>query len=123
MKPKDIFSLAVRLLGLLFLYFGLKAVSPLLDLETIESADKSDLVNAVLPIAFNLLVAWWLIGGGLLIRRAYPELPKVSDNSHSQEERGMPVTSSTRSQGLTDMDKAEKKLASLLEKPKDGRAA
>ena len=35
---KDIFGLAVRLLGLLFLYFGLSAVPPLLDLGAIETA-------------------------------------------------------------------------------------
>jgi hypothetical protein len=122
MKPRDIFGLAVRLLGLFFLYLGLRAVSPLLDLEAIGNAGKSDIINAILPIAFNLLVAWWLLGGGLLMRRAYPEASKISDHSHSRTEQG-PAANSTQSQELTDMDRAEKKLASLVEKPKDGRAA
>jgi hypothetical protein len=123
MKPRDIFGLAVRLLGLFFLYLGLRAVSPVLDLEAIENAGKSDIINAILPIAFNLLVAWWLLGGGLLVRRAYPEAPKISDHSPSQVERGTPVANPTQSQKLTNMDRAEKKLASLVEKPKDDRAA
>ena len=75
---RDIFGLAVRLLGLVFLYSGLKAVTPILDLGALETAGKWDLLTAILPIVFNLAVAWWLIGGGLLIRRAYPEAPRVS---------------------------------------------
>jgi hypothetical protein len=122
MKPRDIFGLAVRLLGLFFLYLGLRAVSPLLDLEAIGNAGKSDIINAILPIAFHLLIAWWLLGGGLLMRRAYPEASKISDHSHPQAEQG-PAANSTQSQELTDMDRAEKKLASLVEKPKDGRSA
>jgi hypothetical protein len=123
MKSRDIFGLAVRLLGLVFLYLGLRAVSPMLDLGAIESAGKIDIINAILPIAFNLLVAWWLLGGGLLVRRAYPEAPKILDHSHSRAERGTPAANSTQSQELTDMDRAEKKLAALVEKPKDDHAA
>ena len=122
MKPRDIFGLAVRLMGLFFLYLGLKAVTPMLDLGAVESASKGDIVNAVLPIVFNLTIAWWLLGGGLLMRRAYPDAPKASDHPPSQAE---PVTASpnpARAQELTDMDRAEKKLASLVEKPKDGHA-
>ena len=122
MKPRDIFGLAVRLLGLFFLYLGLRAVSPVLDLEAIGNAGKGDIINAILPIAFNLLVAWWLLGGGLLMRRAYPEASKISDHSHPQAERGMPAANSTQSQELTDMERAGKRLASLVEKPKDDRA-
>ncbi len=122
MKPRDIFGLAVRLLGLFFLYLGLRAVLPVLDWEAVENAGKSDIINALLPIAFNLLIAWWLLGGGLLMRRAYPETPKISDHSHSPAERGTPAVNSTQSQEFTDMDKAEKRLASLVEKPKDDQA-
>jgi hypothetical protein len=122
MKPRDIFGLAVRLLGLFFLYLGLKAVTPLLDLVAIETASKSDIISAILPIAFNLLVAWWLLSGGWLLRRAYPEMLKNSDCSPSQAERAAPATHSTRPQELTGMEQAEKKLAALMEKPKDGRA-
>jgi hypothetical protein len=123
MKPSDIFGLAVRLLGLFFLYLGLKAVPPMLDLGAIENAGQNDIINAVLPVVFNLLVAWWLLGGGLLMRRAYPESPKIPDRFPVPTERGVPATNSLQSQALTDLDRAEKKLASLVEKPKDGRAA
>ena len=95
----------------------------MLDLEAIGNAGKSDIINAILPIAFNLLVAWWLLGGGLLVRRAYPDAPKISDHSPSQMERGTSSTDLTQSQALTDMDRAEKKLASLVEKQKDDHAA
>jgi len=122
MKPRDIFGLAVRLLGLYFLYLGLRTMTPLLDLGAIETAGKSDIINAVLPIVFNLAIAWWLLGGGLLTRRAYPDAPKNYNPSHPQAERAMPAAGSMQSQELTDMAGAEKKLASLVEKPKNGRA-
>jgi len=121
MKPRDIFGLAVRLLGLVFLYLGLRTATPLLDLGAIGTASNSDVISAILPVAFNLLVAWWLLGGGWLVRRAYPETLKNSNCSPSQAERGAPATHSTRSQELAGMDQAEKKLAALVEKPKDGR--
>jgi hypothetical protein len=120
---KDIFGLAVRLLGLVFLYFGLSAVLPVLDLGAIETAGKSDLLMAILPIVFNLAVAWWLIGGGLLVRRAYPESSRILDNSHSQLERGVSESKSTPPQALADMDRAEERLAPLVEKPKGGHVA
>jgi hypothetical protein len=119
MKPREIFGLAVRILGVYFLYLSLSAVSPLLNLETIENADRSDIVNAILPIAFNLVVAWWLLGGGFLMRRAYPDAPKTPERSHPQAERTTPSADSTQPQGLTDMDRVEKRLAPLVEKPKD----
>ena len=126
MKPRDIFGdifgLAVRLLGLFFLYLGLRAVSPVLDLEAIENAGKGDIINAILPIAFNLLVAWWLLGGGPLMRRAYPDASRILDHSQPQAERTAPAASSAQSQELTDMDRAEKRLASLVERSKDGHA-
>ena len=122
MKPRDIFGLAVRLLGLFFLYLCLRAVSPVLDLEAIENAGKSDIVNAILPIAFNLLVAWWLLGGGPLMRRAYPDASRILDQSQPQAERTTPAANPAQSQELTDMDRAEKRLASLVERSKDGHA-
>ncbi|MGA9453428.1 MAG: hypothetical protein WBW41_19045 [Verrucomicrobiia bacterium] len=120
---KDIFGLAVRLLGLLFLYFGLSAVPPLLDLGAIETAGKSDILNALLPMVFNLAVAWWLIGGGLLIRRAYPEASRISPHSQVAEEGAVQTTKPIQSQGMADTETAERKLASLVGKPKDGHAA
>jgi len=120
---KDIFSLAVRLLGLVFLYFGLSAVPPMLDLGAIETAGKSDILNAILPIVFNLVVAWWLMGGGLLTRRAYPEASRSSPDSHAQREAAALATKPAPSQGMTDADATDKRLAPLVEKPKGGHAA
>jgi len=120
---KDIFGLAVRLLGLVFLYLGLRAVTPLLDLGAIETAGKSDIITAILPIVFNLAVAWWLVGGGLLIRRAYPESTKISPRTEAQEEGTAPATRPTRPEGMTDKDTPDKMLARLVEKPKDGHVS
>jgi hypothetical protein len=123
MKPgdifRDIFALAVRLLGLLFLYFGLSAVPALLDLGAVETADKSDILTAILPILFNLVVAWWLLGGGLLIRRAYPEGSGMFHHSSAPGAGTAPATRPAPSPGTAGWDAADKKLASLVEKPKD----
>lgn len=114
---KEIFTLAVRLSGLVFLYLGLSAVPPLLDLGALETAANSDLVTAILPIVFNLAVAWWLLGGGLLIRRAYPETPVIPTPSPAQRGDAVPATTSVPSKRTTDMDAADKKLAALVDKP------
>ena len=119
---KDIFTLAVRILGLVFLYLGLSAVTPLLDFSAIETADKSDLITAILPIVFNLAVAWWLLGGGRLIRRAYPETPGIPSASPAQRETAMSTTPSPSPQRMTDLEAADKKLSTLVEKLKDDRA-
>ena len=125
MKPKDIFGLAVRLLGLLFLYNGLRQLMPMLDVELIKHPDMDDLVNGLLPVAFNLAVAWWLVSGGL-VRRAYPE-PKVSqfkapEAERSREEPSAPRPAQISSSRLTGMEEAEEKLAALVDKPGDRRA-
>ena len=120
---KGIFGLAVRLLGLVFLYLGLSAVPPLLDLSAIETAAKSDILTAVLPIVFNLAVGWWLIGGGLLIRRAYPETSGFSRFAQRQDQNAALAVKPNASQGMTDVNAAEKKLESLVEKQKENRAA
>jgi hypothetical protein len=95
----------------------------MLDFGAIGTADKSEIINAILPMVFNLVVAWWLIGGGLLIRRAYPKASGISPHSHAQGEGTAPVTKPIQSQGTADMDRAERRLASLVEKPKDSHAA
>jgi len=118
---KDIFSLAVRLLGLVFLYLGLRAVTPMLDLGAIETAGKSDVVTAILPIIFNLAVAWWLLGGGFLVRRAYPESSKIAPRPEAHEGEKTRTTKSILSHEMSDVSDAEKKLASLVEKPRGGR--
>jgi hypothetical protein len=119
---RDIFGLAVRLLGLYFLYLVLRAVSPWLDLEVIENASRNDIINAILPMAFHLAIAWWLLRGDWLLRRAYPDGPKVPVRSSPPPEQETSGTQSVPGKGLTEMDRAEQKLASLVETPKGPHA-
>ena len=113
---KDLFGLAVRILGLVFLCLGLKDVPAVLDIPTLLNGDKVEILNAVLPVVFNLAVGWWLIGGGLLIRRAYPE---TAEPSTAQAERPQLSPNLPRPQALPDRDAADQRLASLVGKPKD----
>jgi uncharacterized membrane protein len=72
MKPRDIFKLAVRVLGLVFLYHGLSALPTVIPL--ILTSAIRNFVIGVLMVVWPLAVAWWLIGGApLLTCRAYPE--------------------------------------------------
>jgi hypothetical protein len=72
MKPKDLFSLAVRILGLVFLYHGLSALPTLL--PTAFSRTVGGLFIAVLMVGWPLLLAYWLLRGApLLMRIAYPD--------------------------------------------------
>ena len=119
MKPKDIFGLAVRLLGLYFLYLGLNALAQMLGSDVIESPEKMDIVYALLPVAFEFIIGWWLLGGGLLVRRAYPETARASENIPSQPGRPAPSSVPVASPEPDGMDHAEKKLAALVERPKD----
>lgn len=67
MKPKDIFSLAIRLLGLVFLYLAVKSIAPVWFAPTA-------LIPTILTGACYLAAAWWLLGGAqILMRRAYPD--------------------------------------------------
>jgi hypothetical protein len=119
MKPKDIFGLAVRLLGLYFLYLGLNALAQMLGSDVIESPEKMDVVYALLPVVFELIVGWWLLGGGLLVRRAYPETARHSENFAPQPNRPTASPGPSPVAESAGMDGAEKKLAALVERPKD----
>jgi hypothetical protein len=119
MKPKDIFGLAVRLLGLVFLYFCLRGVAGMLDLDILETPDKNEIANDLMPIVFNLVVALWLLHGKLLIKLAYPEPPKIPENVPPQPKRTAPSPESVSPPELTGMERAEKKLAALVEKSKE----
>jgi hypothetical protein len=121
MKPKDIFGLAVRVVGLYFLYLGIYGITEFLSSDQIETANKSDLFYVFLPVAFNLIVAFVLIKGWLLVRLAYPEPSKYSEPLPSPSP-AVPQPLSPQSKSvpeLTGMEQAEKKLASLVEKPRD----
>ena len=121
MKPRDIFGLAVRLLGLYFLYLGLYALAQLLGsdiTELVKNPDKTDLIDDLLPIAFDLIAGCFLLKGGWLIRWAYPETPKISEHLPAPMKRTTPASEPAPSPEPTGMDQAEKKLAALVEKPK-----
>ncbi len=128
MKPNDIckevFSLAVRLLGLYFLYLGLKDldVPALMDLTIIRGDNLNDVFSAVLSVVFNLAVAWWLLGSRSLILRAYPVISKILDFSLSAAEQVSSASRPSPPSGLTDIESAEKKLAALVKTPKVERA-
>jgi hypothetical protein len=129
MKPRDIskeiFGLAIRLLGLYFLWVGLSNlnVPALMNVQMLKGDEISDILTAVLPAAFNLAVAWWLLGGKLLIRRAYPEAPRMIERFDSAPERSVSTPKPARSQELTDMECADKKLEAFLTKPKQDHSA
>ena len=87
MNPREWFQLAVRILGLVFLYFALQALSvlitTLLFMHPIDPA-----LKGLMPMTFTrfcallfavvwpALIAWWLIRGApLLMKIAFRERP------------------------------------------------
>lgn len=95
----------------------------MLDLEIIENPDKNDIINGLMPVVFNLAIAWWLLGGWLA-RRAYPE-SKTPDPMRPRERIDPAPTQAAPSAPsapvLTGMERAEQKLAGLVDKPGDRR--
>lgn len=75
MKQQDIFALAVRLLGLLFLYHALQS-APMAVLGCIDGLVTTDfyrLLEGLAPI-WSLIVARWLFRGApAILRIAYPD--------------------------------------------------
>jgi hypothetical protein len=71
MTPKSIFSLAVRLLGLVFLFRGLAALPSILSI--FPAGSFWNFLNNIVMLAWPFVVAYWLIQGApLLVRIAYP---------------------------------------------------
>lgn len=75
MKPKEIFTLAVRLLGLVFLYHGLQALP--IEAEDLLSAlrhfEVINILSTLVLAVWPLIVAYWLLSGAaLLVQIAYP---------------------------------------------------
>jgi hypothetical protein len=82
MKARDIFGLAVRLLGLVFLYFGLaslpmtigQTLTAVLDLPT--SFNNGAIFSRPFTGLWPFIIALWLLyGAPPLMRIAYPHGP------------------------------------------------
>jgi hypothetical protein len=72
MTPKSVFGLAVRVLGLVFLYRGLSALPEILSIFSTGSFRGS--LGIIIMIAWPFLLALWLIRGAPhLVRIAYPD--------------------------------------------------
>ena len=93
MKPKDMFSLTVRLLGLVFVYHGLLAfplaigqISSTFPSAVNQAGSFGAFIGCVIIAVWPLLVAYWLLRGApLIIRVAYPETPaSTTDESHKR---------------------------------------
>jgi hypothetical protein len=75
MKPKDIFGLAVRLIGLIFLYQGLASVPSSVSsvCPVFPHFYLRNLVPSLFLTGWPLVVAYWLVRGApWLMRTAYP---------------------------------------------------
>lgn len=87
MKPKDIFGLAVRLIGLLFLYQAVSMVPTAIRsifLPSFPHIYWSNVLPSLILVGWPLLAAWWLIRGAAPLRKlAYGEdesaTPKPSE--------------------------------------------
>ena len=72
MKPKDIFNLAIRVLGLVFLYHGLSGLPTLIPM--LFSGAVIPFAVGGLMVAWQLLLGYWFLRGAPPIMRiAYPE--------------------------------------------------
>lgn len=85
MTEKNLFNLAVRILGLVFLYLALTAIpvaisllvtatssDPALTTQTSGSMNTSRVIGALVMVLWPLVLAIWLIRGApLLMRLAY----------------------------------------------------
>jgi hypothetical protein len=96
MKSKDIFQLAVRLLGLVFLYHGLQALpaafaqiigsfpysyghSDSMGVELTQPGSFGGFVMGVVMVGWPLVVSYWLLRGAPFIMRiAYPDTTTTS---------------------------------------------
>jgi hypothetical protein len=98
---KDIFTLCVRVMGLIFLWLGIHSLIGLLNIDAIRMTSGSDLVSAIIPAIFNFAVSMFLLGTQGLIRLAFPAPARRITEVHQEPERPAPTD-------------ANKKLASLV---------
>ena len=79
MKPKDIFKLAIRVLGLVFLYHGLSGLPTLIPL-LFSGAVIPFAVSALMVVWQLILGYWFLRGAPFIMRVAYPETAERQDS-------------------------------------------
>jgi hypothetical protein len=73
MKPKDIFGLAVRILGLIFLYQFVLALPAIFSILFHGGANPGFYLCYLLGLGLAAWGIWWLIGGApCLCEHAYP---------------------------------------------------
>jgi len=79
MNPKDMLQLAVRLLGLVFLYHGLQTL-PMAVIQfctAVPSLNIGSLFTSLVMSGWPLAVAYWLLHGAPLIMRiVHPDAPR-----------------------------------------------
>jgi hypothetical protein len=84
MKSKDIFSLAIRLVGLFFIYLAVRVVPVIF-----SGPPARILLESILSAAVFVVVGWWMLGGAsLLMERAYPS----GSGQHCSPEVSGPAT-------------------------------
>jgi hypothetical protein len=87
MKPRDLFALAVRLIGLVFLYHSLSSV-PMAIAAVCPRFPHfiwTNLFAALFTVGWPLLVAYWLLRGAPpILRIAYPD-PEAQPSSPAPE--------------------------------------
>jgi hypothetical protein len=79
MKPKDIFGLIVRLVGLIFIYGAADKVPTALSyiFPGFKSISGVGFLSALFMVGWPLVVAYWLLLGAPPVSRiAYPDEPK-----------------------------------------------
>ncbi len=79
MKPKDIFGLIVRLLGLIFVYESAKQVPFAISniFPGFKTFSGIGILSAFFMVGWPLAVAYWLLRGAPPVSRlAYPDEPK-----------------------------------------------
>jgi hypothetical protein len=80
MKPKDIFSLAVRLFGLIFVYHALQVLPAAAGqfFLAFPQFRVGAMFVALLTVGWPIVVSYWFLRGApLIVRTAYPEAEAV----------------------------------------------
>jgi len=117
---KDIFGIGVKLAGLYFFCIGLKDMEApaFMDVTTIKCDNLNDVISASIPVVFNFLVAWWLLGCRLLSCRAYPKITINRKRATAAAETPTLSAKPSPASSVTDVRATENKLSALAAKPK-----